>query len=208
MSHRAKVIAVAVLVLAAPSARAATLPPVRAWFEAGATFDRRGNGDHSKSGPAFAGGIEFGRRWGLLVGVGYEYYSGHVGPYLQSLGSQVPAAVIVEGDTRMTAWTGSLGLRFSFPAGPLEGNVDGSLGGYNLFWRTPTYTDPTTGSIYAESGTSRSSAPMGELGFTLRTHRGQMFDGFIGVRLRGYSQIYEAGASGSTLQARLGILSR
>ena len=96
----------------------------------------------------------------------------------------------------------------SFPAGPLEGSVDVSLGGYNLFRRTPTYTDPTTGSIYAESGTSSSSVPGGELGFSLRTHRGQMFDGFIGLRLRGYSQVGEAGASGSTLQARLGILSR
>ena len=208
MSRRANALAVIVLVLAAPTARAASLPPVRAWLEAGATFDREGSDLHDESGPAFAVGFEVGRRWGLLVTVGYEHYDGHVGPYQESFGSQYPPNMIVEGDTPMTAWIVSAGLRVSIPAGPLECSVDASLGGYNLFQHRPSYTDPATGAIVIPSETSSDGVPMGEFGLTLRTHRGQSFDGFFGVRFRGYSQVGEAGAAGSTAQARVGILSR
>jgi hypothetical protein len=208
MRARPSGILVALVLLATPPALASAAPPVRGWLEVGPSFDRQGSADHHGSGLGLAAGIELGRRWGLVASAGYEHYTGHVGPYLQDRGGQVPPTVIVEGDTGQTAWTGSLGLRWSLPAGPVEANLEAGIGGYNVFRHRPGFTDPGTGAVIFSGGTAGNSAPMGEFGFTLRTHRDRLFDGYVGLRLRGYSQIGEAIISGSTLQVRLGVLSR
>jgi len=208
MHRRRSSFVVVALLLASSPALGATSPPVRGWLEVGPSFDRQAGHEHDRTGWGLGAGIELGRRWGLVASVGYERYAGHVGPYLQDRGSQVPPTAIVEGDTDAFAWIGSLGLRWSVAVGPVDANLEFGVGRYTLFRKSPVYTDPGTGAVIFTSQTTSRSAPVGEFGFTLRTHRGRLLDGYAGLRTRGYSQVGEAGFSGSTLQVRIGVLSR
>ena len=189
------------------SSHAEQRSPFRAWLEGGASFDRAEHVLGNRAGYALAGGIELGRRFGLVLSAGYEHYGGTVDPYLANTGQSgpIPPTVRIEGDVPKSVVTGSLGLRYAVPVGPVDGFVVGSLGGATVIRRAVRWVDPSTGAVVAGGDTRQSSVPLVELGAGLRTRRGTHLDWTLGVRLRSWSQVMEAGEEGSSVQVSIGV---
>src|SRR6267154_2877436 len=117
--------------------------PFRFRLEAGPSFDRSEKMYGDRTGYAFAGGCELGRKLGLIVSIGYERYGGKITPHLVQPGQGgLPPTVSVEGDASMAAISSGLGLRFGAPLGALDGFVEGTVGGFTTRRRGERWVDP------------------------------------------------------------------
>ncbi len=197
-------VALMALVGASPSHAESRSSP-RFWLEAGPSFDRTAHVLGDRNGYAFAGGIEMGRKFGAMLSVGHERYSGEIAPYLLQTG-QVPPTVRIEGDVAKAAYTASVGLRFSVPLGVLDGFVEGAFGSFTIMQRSVRWVDPTTGVSVAGGDVRGSSSVLSEIGIGLRTRRNARFDWTLGMRLRQHAQF--EGESGKSVQLRFGVVTR
>jgi hypothetical protein len=199
----------AVVSAVAPAAAAAAEDRPRAlrpWLQAGVSKDREDFRLNDEDGWAIAGGIDLGRTFALVIGLGFEQYPDPVAPRtIVMAGVGGPDTLRVEAVGGKTVFTLSCGGRLAIRGGRFEPYALAALGLAEVSEDHPRYVDPATGATVYPSSSNAWSGFLGEAGAGLRTHLGRRFDWLIDARWRVYTQGFE-GDSGSSFQANAGVL--
>ncbi len=191
--------------IATPASADESARGARIWIEAGPSFDNSQSPTLLPMGYAIGSGVEFGRTFGVTMSVGFEHYPGTAASYTQA-GFVAPSGGIrYQGGGNRQMLTAAVGARVGMPTRYVEPFVEFGFGLVSVTGQGMEAVDVATGALIYPGYRYGNNEALGEIGMGVRLPQRSGYAWQLGVRFRGYSELFE-GSDGGSIQARLGLV--